>query len=68
MMMQLKSRVLVDAMREEDIAQIQLIEKEIFPTPWPATPITGSFITTAPPTPWSCGGTRRSSATPASGR
>ena len=33
--MQLKSRVLVDAMREEDIPQIQVIEREIFPTPWP---------------------------------
>ena len=34
-MMQLKFRVRVDAMREEDIPQIQTIEREIFPTPWP---------------------------------
>lgn len=34
-MMQLKSRVLVGPMREEDIPQVQAIEKEIFPTPWP---------------------------------
>jgi ribosomal-protein-alanine N-acetyltransferase len=34
-MMQLKSRVLIDAMREDDIPQIQVIEREIFPTPWP---------------------------------
>jgi ribosomal-protein-alanine N-acetyltransferase len=34
-MMQLKSRVLVDAMREEDIPEVQAIEREIFPTPWP---------------------------------
>src|SRR5947207_12866095 len=35
MMMQLKSRVLVDAMREDDIPEVQAIEREIFPTPWP---------------------------------
>jgi len=34
-MMQLKSRVMIDGMREEDIAQIQTIEREIFRTPWP---------------------------------
>src|SRR5205823_6503940 len=34
-MMQLKSRVLVDAMREDDIPEVQAIEREIFPTPWP---------------------------------
>jgi [ribosomal protein S18]-alanine N-acetyltransferase len=34
-MMQLKSRVLVGPMREDDIPQVQAIEKEIFPTPWP---------------------------------
>src|SRR2546423_6709253 len=34
-MMQLKSRTLVDAMREDDIPEIQTIEREIFPTPWP---------------------------------
>src|SRR5437868_10741394 len=34
-MMQLKSRTLVDAMREEDIPEVQAIEREIFPTPWP---------------------------------
>ena len=34
-MMQLKSRVLVEPMREEDIPLVQAIEKEIFPTPWP---------------------------------
>ena len=34
-MMQLKSRVLVDAMREDDIPQVQAIEREILPTPWP---------------------------------
>lgn len=34
-MMQLKSRTFVGPMREEDIPQVQLIEKEIFPTPWP---------------------------------
>jgi len=34
-MMQLKSRTLVDAMREEDIPEVQAIERQIFPTPWP---------------------------------
>ncbi|HEV2014296.1 MAG TPA: ribosomal protein S18-alanine N-acetyltransferase [Candidatus Dormibacteraeota bacterium] len=34
-MMQLKSRTLVDAMREDDIPEVQAIEREIFPTPWP---------------------------------
>ena len=34
-MMQLKAKVLVDAMREEDIPEVQAIEREIFPTPWP---------------------------------
>ena len=33
--MQLKSRVLIEDMREEDIPQIQQIERQIFPTPWP---------------------------------
>src|SRR3979411_2295741 len=34
-MMQLKSRVLVDATREEAIPQVAVIAREIFPTPWP---------------------------------
>jgi len=34
-MMQLKSRVLVGPMHEDDIPEVQAIEKEIFPTPWP---------------------------------
>ena len=34
-MMQLKSRTLVDAMREDDIPEVQAIERQIFPTPWP---------------------------------
>src|SRR5439155_1677678 len=34
-MMQLKSRTLVDAMHEEDIPEVQAIERQILPTPWP---------------------------------